>query len=403
MASKQQRKRQQKASRAGKAFKSKAGDNILSAVSAIGRMTLGAPPRPRKFAREPHGESFAHALADPFSIEARGARVPDLYAFPTNTFRLQTSVLLGAGSQTEFGAVFLPNPYVSVIDTGVAATGTPSITGLGGLQRYSSGASSFAAMTIPVLFAPLATEFRVVGGGIKIRNLLPELTATGRVYIAVLPLSNGGVPNYNLLSTIGGLTTANYNNITARMGLPTIESLRSASLQLQPLSKDYTVGQIVGDEEIEIDFSIYHPDFFRFKPTRVENAEYNGTVREADDVAFTIATGVPIALASGNKEAVQSDGGSAIVVWFEGIPATPSAPFEIDMCLHLECVPLVATGGTAGSGGITPESDNPPRPVHGSSAMVEHEITRARSNPDTIIRLNTNDKGAGGARIAEID
>lgn len=401
LASKQQRGRAKKAARAGKQFKAKPGDKVLSAIAAVGRLSLGAVPKARKIPRANAGESFAHALSDPFSIEARGARVPDLYAFPTNTFRLQTSMLLGT-SQTEFGAVFFPNPYASVLDTGVAATGVPSITGLGGVRRFA-GASAIAGMTVSSLFTPLATEYRTVGGGIKIRNLLPELTATGRVYIAVLPVANGGMPNWNMLEASGGITAANYNSILSRLGLPILGALRSASLQMQPVAKDFTVGQIVGDEEIEIDFSIYHPDFFRFKPTQAADTELSATLREVDDVAINIATGTVNQSSMGNKEATQSDGGSAIVVWFEGIPSTSSAPFEIDLCLHLECVPLVAVGGTLSGSGITPESDNPPRPVHGCTAVVEHEITRAREDPDSIIRLNKNDRGAGGARIADID
>lgn len=400
MASKPMRDRQRRNDKSGRKGKVKAGDRVLSAISSIGRMSLGAVPRAIKMPRPQNGESFSHALIDPFSVEARGSRVPDLYAFPTNTFRVQTSILLGS-TQTEFGATFLPNPFVSVIDSGAISVANPSITSPGGMRRFGTN-TGFLSMTTPTLFTPLATEYRVVGGGIKIRNLLPELTATGRIYIAVMPLANGGVPSWNVLNGAPLTTEANYNNVMARMGLPTIASQRAASLQLLPLSKDFTVGQIVGDEEIEVPFTIYHPDFFRFKPTAADNRAYDGTIGEADDVTFNIATGV-VQGSSGNKEATQCDGGSAIIVWFEGIPATTAAPFEVDFCLHLECVPLVATGTTGSTTGITPESDNPPRSVGGCTALVEHEITQARRDPDSIIRLHRNDKGAGGARIAEID
>lgn len=388
--------------RAKKGKKPKNGDRLLSTVASLGRMALGAGPKSmHKPSRAQGVESFAHALTDPFSLEARGARVPDLYAFPTNTFRLQTSMLLGA-NLTEFGATFFPNPYVSYYDTGVGASGVLNVTSTGGMRRFA-GATAFGGMTTPTLFSPLATAFRVVGGGIKIRNLLPELTATGRVYIACVPLSNGGVPNYNALETISPTTTNNYNELLARMGLPRTAAQRSASLQLLPQSKDFTVGQMVGDEELEIEFGVYHPDFFRFKPTAADSTTYGGTVSEADDVVITIATGVANVGASGNKEATQSDGGSAIVCWFEGFPSTVSAPIEIDICLHLECVPLVASTGTTSTAGLTPESDNPPRPAIGSTAMVEAEIQRQRSDPDSVIRLHRSSKGSGGARIADID
>lgn len=393
------RTRERKNAKKGRTGKAKGGDKLLQTISNLGRMALGAGPRGiRKVPRAAAGESFTHALTDPFSAEARGARVPDLYAFPTATYRLQTSLLMGANN-SEFGAVFLPNPYVSILDLNDLSGATSSITSMGGLRRFT-GASAFAGLTSPAIFTPLATSFRVVGGGIKIRNLIPELTATGRIYIAVFPVAEGGVPNYNLLDT--QIPSASYNGILDRMGLPRVSGLRSASLQMQPVSKDYTVGQVVGDEELEINFNIYHPDFFRFKPTAAFSVQYNGTINEGDDIPVLAAGTIQIA-GVGNKESTQSDGGSAIAVWFEGVPSQVNAPFEVDFCLHLECVPLVTVSGTSSSAGITPESDNPPRPVHGSTAMVEHEITEARINPDNIIRLHRSSKGAGGARIAEID
>lgn len=402
LASAPSRQRARKNAKSGRQGNSKRGDQMLGTIASIGRMTLGGAPRGlRKVKRAATGESFAHALADPFSADARGARVPDLYAFPTNTFRLQTSMLMGANS-TEFGAVFLPNPYVSALDLGDLGSVASSVTSLGGARRFT-GASAFMGLTTPTLFTPLATAFRVVGGGIKIRNLIPELTATGRIYVALFPVASGGVPNYRMLD--GVIPSAGYSGILQRMGLPLVSGLRTAALQMQPVSKDFTVGQVVGDEEIEVNFSVYHPDFFRFKPTGATSVAYNSQFAEVDDVAqvLTTTTGLTDPTYSGNKEAMQIDGGSAIVVWIEGVPASANAPFEVDVCLHLECVPLVVAGGTTGSTGITPETDNPPRPVHGSTAMVEAEITEARVNPDNIIRMHHSSKGSGGARIADID
>jgi len=387
--------------RANKGHQPKKGDKAMRAMADFGRMALGGHPKVHKPRRPPAEESFSHALSDPFSVNARGARVPDLYAFPTSTFRLQTSMLLGAGL-TEFGACFLPNPYVTAIDTGQAAITTASVTSLGGMRRFAN-ANAFIGLTTPAIFIPLATAFRVVGGGIKIRNLLPELTATGRVYIACLPVASNGVPNWDMLETANPSTIGAYNNILDRMGLPKLQVMRSAGLQMENVSKDYTIGQLVGDAEVEVEFSVFNPEFFSFKPTDAQGTNYSATISEADDIAYVTATGAVLAAASGDKTAVQSNGGSAIIVWFEGVPSTVSAPIEIDVCLHLECVPLVATNTTSGTTGLTPESDNPPRPTIGSTAMVEREITRQLRNPDSLIRVNHGSKGAGGAHIAEID
>lgn len=345
--------------------------------------------------------SFAAALSTPFEVQARGARVPDMYAFPTNTYRIQTSVLLGAGATT-FGGVFLPNPYVSMLDiTRMSGLGT-SVSSTGGMRPYT-GATAFFGSTTPALLSALSTEFRVVGGGIKIRNLIPELTATGRIYLAVIPVANGGVPSYALLDTIpfNSIAAGNpaYNNVLARMGLPNVPGLSSASLQMQPVSKDFTVGEIVGSNELEVDFAVYHPDLFRFKASDAANVGLDGVSREADDIVFTIALGSVSTTASGFKEPTQSDGGSAIILWCEGFPGGVSPQIEVDYVLHLETIPLVAVGGVGTVLGITPESSNPPIAHIGTTAMVEAEINRSRLDPNSIIREQSSVKGSGGASV----
>lgn len=342
-------------------------------------------------------ESFKASLIDPFSIDARGARVPDLYSFPTATYRLQTSMLVGTGLSS-FGLTLLPSPYLTVIDNSLTSGLAACVTGPGGMRPFS-GALGYYAFTTPAQMTSIAQNFRVVGGGIKIRNLIPELTATGRVYVAVLPVADGGLPNYQACEN-AVFTTTSYQSVARNMGIPFASQLLSPSLQMYPMSHDYTVGQMVGAHEVDVNFSIFHPNFFKFKPANIASSNFDGVLREADDVFWTSATGVVNTATSGNKEGMQSDGGGAIVIFCDGFPVTTSAPIEIDVCLHLETTPAVTANSITGNQGIVPESDNPPRSAVGSSAMVEHEICAARINPNDVIRLVQNDKGSGGARIA---
>lgn len=343
-------------------------------------------------------ESFRHALNDPFSADSRGARVPDLYSFPTLTYRLQTSVLLGTGS-TAFGAVFTPNPFVAMWDTNVlTGVGLASISASGGMRPFTSSPGVYACCT-PGQLGALATEFRVVGGGIKIRNLIPELTATGRIYVAVVPVASGGVPNYNALDSYAA-NAGVYSKIFNRMGLPSPAGCSSASLQMLPVSKDFTVGEIVGANELEVNFSIYSPEFFKFK-TVTFSAQYDAAlVSEFDDVLVSAAGAVNMT-SSGNKENTQIDGGSALVLWCEGFPGGASPQIEVDYVLHLEGIPLITTAGTTTNSGVIPENDNPPRAARGSTAMVEAEISLALDDPDNLIREVTSVKGSGGASIGQ--
>lgn len=364
-------------------------------AKAVQRVVHALVKQPRSVGTE----SFRASLVDPFSIDARGARVPDLYSFPTATYRLQTSMLLGTGLSS-FGATFLPSPFLTVIDNTVAFTAGASVTisGPGGMRPFA-GATGFYAFTTPAQMSGIANNFRVVGGGIKIRNLIPELTATGRVYVAVLPVADGGVPNYMACEN-AVFTNTSYSSVARNMGLPTSAQLLSPSLQMYPMSHDYTVGQMVGSHEIDVNFSIFHPNFFRFKPSNIGTSNFDGVLREADDVFWTSATGVVSTNTSGNKEGMQCDGGGAIVIFCDGFPISTSAPIEVDVCLHLETTPVVTPTSITANLGIIPESDNPPRSAVGSSAMVEHEISEARRHPEDVIKLARNDKGAGGARIA---
>jgi len=345
-------------------------------------------------------ESFGHALSDPFSADARGSRVPDLYSFPTMTYRLQTSVLLGTGS-TSFGAVFTPNPFVTMFDTNsMTGVGSPSVSASGGMRPFTGHVATYAFCT-PGQLGGFATDFRVVGGGLKIRNLIPELTATGRIYLAVVPVASGGIPNWNILDAYTAIAGSNvYTKMFGRMGVPSPLACSSASLQMLPVSKDFTLGEIVGATELEVNFSIYSPEFFKFKPT-VFTAAYDGAINYEVDDAFVNAAGAVNVTASGNKENTQIDGGSAIILWCEGFPGGASPQIEVDVVLHLEATPTISGSGTTTSAGVIPESDNPPRAARGSTAMVENEISRALDRPAALIREVSSIKGSGGASVGK--
>lgn len=386
--------------RAAKGLPPKKDRSLIAAAEQIVKDVKKAMPKAMPHVGEKRAEaveSFQHALIDPFSAESRGARVPDLYSFPTLTYRLQTSVLMGTGS-TSFGAVFTPNPFVSMWDTNVATgVGLPSISATGGMRPFTSAPAAHAFCT-PGALGGLATEFRVVGGGIKIRNLIPELTATGRIYVAVVPVAAGGVPNYNALDSYVA-NAGVYSRIFSRMGIPSPAACSTASLQLLPVSKDFTVGEIVGANELEVNFSVYSPDFFKFK-TVIFSAQYDAALTSEFDDMLVSAAGVVNMTASGNKENTQIDGGSAIILWCEGFPGGAAPQIEVDVVLHLEGTPIIsASAGTTTTGGVYPENDNPPRAARGSTALVESQISMALDNPDYLIREVSSTKGSGGASI----
>lgn len=360
-------------------------------------------PEPKAAKMDLSVQRFCEAMVNPFAPTAKGAKVPDVYAFPTNTYAIQTSVLLGgAVGTTSFGLIALANPFCTLIDTGALSTLLPTtVSSPGGMFNVGGGgvgAQAFWGLTTPGKMGGVASAFRFVSGGVRLRNLQPEMTATGRIYIACVPLANGGLPTYTLLNNRNP-TAAGYSAIIGNMGLSSPAILASAAIQEYPLSKDYTVGSLVGTGEIEVDFQVFHPNAFNFKSPSNSNA-YNATLSEGDDAVFVAATGQVDPVTS-DKESNQCDGTAAIIIWCEGFPASAgNAPLEMDLIMHFETTPLQGPQTTASSAGIVPVPTAMPTVCHGSTAAVEAAIAVANT-PERIIR-EISQAGSAAVQFAKV-
>jgi hypothetical protein len=140
--------------------------------------------------------SFYRALSDPFHPNSLGCQVPDPFPFPTQTFHVHQTTILGASSGTVGGAVFMPNPVFSMIDLlnannlathPTAVTSTP-MTVYSGINTNMAGCL-YGAITSTSLNT-VYSSYRVVSWGIKISNLQPELSATGRLMLAMVPIGD---------------------------------------------------------------------------------------------------------------------------------------------------------------------------------------------------------------------
>jgi len=327
-------------------------------------------------------KSFATALMSPFSPDAIGAKVPDLYSFPTSSYHLKNTFTLGGASN--FGVVCMPNPFVSLVD--VSAGGSCVLT-RGGAAQTSANTGVYG-LTTEALLATVCTEFRMVGAGIKIRNLQAPLVGVGRIYVAVVPLCEGLPPvsflNFNALSAAG------YTAMLSNCGLPSPSLCTSSALQNLPLSGDYVVSDLVAGCEIDINHAVFHPAFYTMKAAITSSTFGAGPTATGDQL---LVNSVGAVASLGLRDNMSVQGSAAIILYFEGFPSTASlALVEVDIIQHYETTPII---GQAAGVGLTPSPAGLPSVALGSTATVEAVITMANA-PNNIIREIRN--GLAAAR-----
>jgi len=139
--------------------------------------------------------SYEKALREPFHDDAIGARVPDMYSYPTATYHSEGVITLKTDASGNCSVTLLPHPFLSAMDM----TGNSVSSSTTGLFQYGTS-DFFAAAPVANLKAAL-TNFRTVGSGYEIRNLMPQTSCTGNLIAAKVPIS-GQLPGPTALAAI---------------------------------------------------------------------------------------------------------------------------------------------------------------------------------------------------------
>jgi len=328
------------------------------------------PKVPKKLGRQSTiaREPFLMALSDPFAPSSLGCKVPDPFPFPTQAYHLhQTTVLGTSGADTTGSALFLPGPCLSMIDThhttNVALNSVLS-TAMG---RYSAVASQinngyFGATTSTGINGVFET-FRLVSWGLKISNLQPELSATGRLIIAFIPIGDT-TPAYNDLQN-SSLLASSMIPIT---GIPS-NVLDSANVLQLPTAIEFSVGDFLHGD-IELSGMYTNSAFWTFKASIAGGTLANNTVTGDESVEAT-STGTFVT--AGYKDLTRMVGGVAIHLYYEGIPVTTSA-FQVESIYHLEGTPVISSSASG-----LPIPSNVCKPYTGSTTEVEKGMTAVNS------------------------
>jgi len=340
-----------------------------------------APPKNKPkvpYGIKSNGSPFALALSDPFAPSALGCKVPDPFPFPTQSYHLHQTTVLGTGASNGTGGVmFLPCPNFSLIDTNHCNDVTQSSVISTGFTRFSTVTTNpnyglFASTGLTAL-AGVLESYRVVSWGIKISNLQPELSATGRIMIAMLPIGDT-VPTWTDLSNPALLTTGLIPIVGVPMGV-----LDSASLLQLPTALEFTGDLLHGDLEIAGMYT--NASFWNFRVPLASSTLLTGYTT-GDESSVNIGGAVT---SMGFKDSTRMIGGVGIAIYYEGIPLSTSA-FQVESIYHLEGTPAITLNSA-----IAPVPSNVCKPFAGSSQDVERGMTAVNSVEKVIKYI---DRGA---------
>lgn len=309
---------------------------------------------------------FASQLAQPFDPSAMGCRVPDPFSFPTATYHLHGNVVLASDVNGCGGLLFMPSPLLSMVDTSKASGGSSIVTSSSFVDIGAAGTSglTYGATNSTGLGVVLATQ-RVVSWGIKITNLQPELSATGRIYVALYPACSN-IPGEEMLNNAASPINATYITSYCINQVPT--AVYNSAIENQPSGAQFGVQDLLHGD-LQVVGSYTDPTYFKFKDVATMN-NYSSTFvygTEALSGGGTISN-------VGNSDVHNMTGGVAICVYYEGMPASTTKVLDIEYIYHLE-------GSVAGASSKTsPVPSNQVASCVGTTVDIEKAMSAAGRN-----------------------
>jgi len=178
-------------------------------------------------------KKYVAALTNPFSKDAIGAQVPDVYSFPTETRFIKTDLKLFSDSDGNLDFSLLPNLFQSIL------TGTPEdlshfannnlhmntigssaefqYTGADSVDGSADGKWNLGGVTVPSQLAAQLSQYRIVGWGARVRALVAPLVQSGRLIFSSTPSASNCLFEPNLGPNYGAV---NYGDVCRYFKLP---------------------------------------------------------------------------------------------------------------------------------------------------------------------------------------
>jgi hypothetical protein len=304
-------------------------------------------------------QQYALARMHPFSDRSIGVKVPDPYPFPTTAFHVKTSLTIRSDNNGFLCGCVVPSPLFSFIDPGVSGIGsTSSCFGNSG-GMYNFGQGLFCAVT-QANFSSIANSFRTVCVGVTFRNMQAQLSAIGRLYVAVVPMSNEGY-DPAILATVA-FSSAGVQALMGNYGFPTVPC---AAIQELPMSACFTVSDL-----LKMDFTISLPIYDQALYYGFKETKWNPVAATGINIGSQLTQGTGnLATNIGSSTITACGGGCGLIFFGDAFPANINA-FDVDLIYHLENTPTI-TSTQSGNGGIIPITGNSAVPTIGTTQAVE--------------------------------
>lgn len=307
----------------------------------------------------PDASKFALVCANPFAESAIGARVPDEFSQPTVAMhsRFSATVSSSAGGTGSF--IVYPSPVASFY----APAGNTVVWG--GTGNFAGATRMYRGVPNGQMTANL-TDFRVVGFGVRIRNLQPPGTATGMIEIAQVSCSRH-MPNEGILQAYG--PTDDYL-VKATTGLISSSGALTSLLSL-PEADEYAVQELMANDIMCIGKTT-GPAWKALKVTQID-AAYNATMAAVDyGELFDTTTGALKLLTPDYADSTSVEGRTCVAIRLRGFPASTIA-LDMEIIYHLEGTPSTTSNQyiQSGTGALAV--------IH--PAVVEKQVANLNSGP----------------------
>jgi len=292
---------------------------------------------------DPDLESYALALADPFNEHAIGARVPDMYSYPTATYHAEGTIVIPSTSGGNASFLLGANPFTSMVDI-------TSTVGVSGMAPYTANNPHVFAAASQTNLSGVLTNWRVVGCGFQIRNLIPPTTATGRIICAKTP-ALGPIAGPNLLSN----SALNMGNgiIPLYTGINTGASTTGFATDILELpdAQEFTIQDVISTA-VQVNLKPLSPAAFDFYDTSNDQSVSSSWNLIAGDYLTSGTDAVSGFVDSVNGEIVR--GWDCLLINANGLPASTNC-FEIKYIYHFEGTPVLQSSAGAITPGIEPK------------------------------------------------
>ena len=321
--------------------------------------------------------SYSHAVLDPFSPEADGAQVPDLYSFPTSTTHIKTSFSVASDSLGNFDFAFLPSILASIYSNNQNLLGQLAQSLAYPVPIVANGAPSAPSINASInsVISPTQVQefdlYRIVGAGLRMRSMLIPQTSTGTMYCCsqvagpktlnvtqqtAVNLCTGG-------NTVGGTSifARQYINHFPRISPQTLTitapiagtvSYFDQSFQSQPTGAVFE-HYALNNHGLEVHLRPVSPKAFEWRSgsnqsVLAKNATTVSYYGQDDALNVTVATGAVSAnagaLDASITEGIADETGGWNAYYFRGFgfPANVTV-FTCELIYHLEYIPLSAS------------------------------------------------------------